>query len=78
VPVINLAQWPLEAALFDGDAAAGPIPTIFTEDPEATRSALETGAAKAHHDLQRVAKALFMPEMINFKESLSIVRKPRY
>jgi hypothetical protein len=77
VPVIDLAHWPLEAALFDGDAAAGPIPTIFSEDPEATRSALETGAAKAHHDLQRVAKALFMPETISLEDGINIVRKPR-
>jgi hypothetical protein len=77
VPVIDLAQWPMEAALFDGGTAADPIPTIFSEDPEATRSALETGAAKAHHDLQRVAKALFMPEMISLEDGINIVRKPR-
>jgi hypothetical protein len=73
MPVIDLARWPLEAALFDGDAAAGPIPTIFSEDPEATRSALEAGAAKAHHDLQRVAKA----KTVSLEDAINIVRKPR-
>jgi hypothetical protein len=77
VPVICLALWPLEAALFDGEAAAGPIPTVFSEDPEATRLALEAGAVKAHHDLQRAAKAFFMPEMVSLDEAHGLVKKPR-
>ena len=33
VPAILLGSWLLEAALWDGDVIAGPVPTIFAEDP---------------------------------------------
>jgi uncharacterized membrane protein len=29
-----LGSWELEAALWDGDVMAGPVPTIFAEDPK--------------------------------------------
>ena len=32
VPTVCLAQWPLEASMWDGDVIAGPVPTLFTED----------------------------------------------
>jgi hypothetical protein len=42
VPTICLAQWPMEAALWDGDLIAGPVPTLFTEEVEAgTKAILE-------------------------------------
>ena len=34
MPTICLAQWPLEAAMWDGDLIAGPVPTLFTEEVE--------------------------------------------
>jgi hypothetical protein len=42
VPTICLAQWPMEATLWDGDVIAGPVPTLFTEEVEAgTKAILE-------------------------------------
>jgi hypothetical protein len=42
VPTICLAQWPMEATLWDGDLIAGPVPTLFTEEVEAgTKAILE-------------------------------------
>ncbi len=40
VPTICLAQWPMEATLWDGDVIAGPVPTLFTEEVEAGRKAI--------------------------------------
>jgi hypothetical protein len=77
VPVINLGQWPLEATLYEGEKTAGPVPTLFSEDPEASRSALEAGVVKAHQDYQRAAKCFLMPETINLAEAMAIVKKPR-
>jgi hypothetical protein len=77
IPVVNLAEWQLDVSLFDGDVAAGPIPTLFADDPEATRTSLEAGAAKAHHDLQRIARCFFMPETIALEDAFQIVKKPR-
>jgi hypothetical protein len=36
VPTVELAVWGLEATLFDGEIAAGPVPVLFSEEPEAT------------------------------------------
>jgi len=42
IPTICLAQWPMEATLWDGDVIAGPVPTLFTEEVEAgTKAILE-------------------------------------
>jgi hypothetical protein len=30
MPSIELALWNLEAAMFDGDEAAGPVPVLFS------------------------------------------------
>jgi hypothetical protein len=77
VPVIDLGQWPLEATLFEGDKTAGPVPTLFSEDPEASKAALEAGAVNAHKDYQRAAKCFLMPETINLDEACAVVKKPR-
>jgi hypothetical protein len=78
IPVINLGQWPLEASLFEGDSTAGPVPTLFSEDPEAARSALEANVAKAHQDYQRAAKCFLMPETVNLVDAMAVIKKPRY
>jgi hypothetical protein len=77
VPTVELATWSLDATLFDGEHAAGPVPVLFSEDPEASLTALEGAAAKAHSDLQKVAKCFFMPEYIKLEEALHVVKKPR-
>jgi hypothetical protein len=76
--VVNLAEWELNATLFDGDIAAGPVPTLFADEPEVSRTALENGVAKAHHDLQRVARCFFMPETVTLEDACQLVKKPRY
>jgi hypothetical protein len=76
--VVNLAEWQLNVPMFDGDIAAGPIPTLFADEPELSRTALEAGAAKAHHDLQRIAHCFFMPETVSLEDAFQIVKKPRY
>jgi hypothetical protein len=74
---VELATWPLEASLFDGDTAAGPVPLIFSEDPDSSRAALESNVAKAHADLQKVARCFYMPETIRLEDALNLVKKPR-
>jgi hypothetical protein len=78
IPVINLVEWPLEAAMFDGDACAGMFPAIFSEDPEATAEALIANPVTAHKDLQRAAKTFFMPETLDLEEAFTMLKKPRY
>jgi hypothetical protein len=77
VPVIWLATWDVGAKMFDGEIAAGPVPTIFSEDILATQEALASNYQRAHQDLQRAMKAFYMPELIGLDEALALVKKPR-
>jgi hypothetical protein len=77
VPTIELATWDVDAKLFDGGVAAGPVPTLFSEDAEATKEALKGNPQKAHQDLQRVMKSFFMPETVALEEALQLIKKPR-
>jgi hypothetical protein len=44
VPMICLAQWPMDGTGRDGDLIAGPVPTLFTEEAEAgIKAILVTG-----------------------------------
>ena len=72
-----LSSWDLEAALYDGEAAAGPIPTLFAEDAEAAMEAISSNPVKAHGDLQRMMKIFFMPETASPEEAVSMIKKPR-
>jgi hypothetical protein len=77
VPTVELAAWPLEASLFDGDIAAEPVPLIFSEEPDSSWAALESNMAKAHADLQKVARCFYMPETIHLEDALNLVKKRR-
>jgi hypothetical protein len=78
VPTVELALWNLGATLFEGEVAAGPVPVLFSDDPEASLTALESGTLKAHSDLQKIARTFFMPETVQLAEALNVVKKPRY
>jgi hypothetical protein len=77
VPTVELAVWSLEASLFDGEIAAGPVPVLFSEEPEATLAAVTANPGKAHYDVQKVARCFLMPETIRLDEASALVKKPR-
>jgi hypothetical protein len=77
MPSIELALWNLEATMFDGDEAAGPVPVLFSEEPEATRRAIATNLPKAHYDIQKVVRCFMMPEIIQLEDALAIIKRPR-
>jgi hypothetical protein len=56
---------------------AGPVPALFSKDAEASRESLDGNPARAHKDLQRVMKTLFMPELMDLEAAISLVKKPR-
>jgi len=72
-----IKAWPLEADLFDGDLAAGPIASLFSLDPAKTTTAIKDNILKAHWDLNKLAKAFFMPENLNKQDAFAYVKKPR-
>jgi len=41
--------------VFDRETAAGQVPTLFSEDLEASLRAIRANPAKARHDIQKLA-----------------------
>ena len=77
VPTIRLSAWPLQCDIFDGDAAAGPIPTLFSQEPDVTSQNILGNLSKAHNDLQRLAKVFFLMESVCQEDCPALLKKPR-
>jgi hypothetical protein len=77
VPTIAAATWPVECKLFEGENTAGPVPTMFADDIESSRSAIEANSRRGHQDLQRMMRMFLMPENILLEEAQAITKKPR-
>ena len=78
IPTVRVASWPIQADLFDGEAAGGPVPTLFSPDPDASLAAISGDVAKAHHDLQKLAKIFSAMENIDLSKCAALIKKPRY
>ena len=78
LPVIIIKLWPLEATLFDGEQLTGPVPSLYSEDPDAAQAAIKGDPLKAHWDLNKIAKSFFMVESVTATEALAVIKKPRY
>jgi len=63
--------------MFDGDEAAGLIPTLFAEDIEAARTAINSDVIKAHYDVNKLNRVLIMPEHLLMREALQLLKKNR-
>jgi hypothetical protein len=44
----------MNANMYDGVSTAGPVPTIFSDDQQATIDALVSDAAQAHKDVTKI------------------------
>jgi hypothetical protein len=64
--------------MFDGDLIAGPVPTMFAEDPEVTKDALKADIYKAHFDMAKFERVFLQPEHVVLGEAFEIVNEPRY
>ena len=74
---MRLQSWDLKACLFDGEHAAGPVPSLFTTDIEATLQAIAAEPKKTHWDCQRLAKIFFTMESISLGDCTALLKKPR-
>jgi hypothetical protein len=54
LPTVQLQTWELNANLYDGASTAGPVPTIFSDDQQATIDALVGDPAQAHKDVMKI------------------------
>ena len=77
VPAIKLGSWPVNAHLFNGEAAAGPCPVLFSSDIEAASEAISLNPGRAHTDVMRINRVFLSLESIPMKEALNVIKKPR-
>ena len=52
-------SWPLSAEMWDGETLAGPIPTLFSEDPIEAMENIKKEPAKMHWDLSKLYKVKY-------------------
>jgi len=74
---VLVGSWDLNALLFDGDQAAGMVPTLFTEDEDATLKAIAADPLKIHWDVQKINRLFFIPEGLSLKDACTLLKKPR-
>ena len=77
IPVMMLKSWPAESVLFDGDIMAGPVPSLFSENPESSPAGIMAEPRKAHWDLMKICRLLIMPEIMSLEDALAFIKKPR-
>jgi len=78
VPTVLLAEWNIEANMWDGEILAGPVPTFYAENAAEARAAFMADQIKGHADILKMERIFFMPEVIGLEEALALVKKPRY
>ena len=66
---MQLQTWDLNANLYDGATTAGPVPTLFSDDQQATIDALVADPAQAHKDVVKINR---------YNISYSIPKKFKY
>ena len=64
--------------MFDGEQMAGPVPSLYSEDPDSTLAGILSDPLKCNWDLNKIYRAFFMAEAITQKDALTFMKKPRY
>jgi len=75
---VCIASWSLKATMFDGEVVGGPVPLLFSPNPDAAKAALVADPAKAHKDIVKINRSLLAWEFVLLKDSAAIMKKPRY
>ena len=76
-PVVGLGMWSLEAEYFDNDVMSGVVPTLYSDDPEASERAILADQARAKKDLESLNRVFFVPETVTLDSAIKITKKPR-
>lgn len=77
VATVALAKFPLLTPLFDGRQCAGPVPILFSEDPDFTLDWMNGHAADAHAACQALAARYLAVENLSAKEAVAYISNPR-
>ena len=56
---------------------AGPVPSLYSDDPDASLAGITSDPLKSHWDLQKISKSFFMAETVTVAEAVTMLKKPR-
>ena len=76
LPTVQLQTWELNANLYDGTSTAGPVPTIFSDDQQATIDALVGDPAQAHKDVMKINRYKQLYVFKNWNSDPYSLQKP--
>ncbi len=77
MPSIQVESWNLTASMWDSKHISGLVPTLFAESVAAATEALMSSPGKAHGDVAKINKAVFIPEELSLVEAVAFLKKPR-
>ena len=77
VATVALARFPILTRAFDGRTCAGPVPVLFSENPDTLLDWLNNDVEHAHVICQSVAARYLCVENISVKEALTYLAIPR-
>ena len=63
--------------LFYGDQLAGPVPSLYSDDPDAALAGILSDPLKSHWDLQKISKSFFLAETVTVSEAMAVIKKTR-
>ena len=72
-----MKSWPLHASLFDGELAAGLVPTLFAEESDSAIDSLNKDLVKTHADISKINRIFFVAEHVSLTEAQGLLKKPR-
>ena len=71
-------SWDMDSTLFDGELLATPVPTLFSENIEASNTSVLADPLKLHWDMMKICKCFIMYESMSVVEAQAYIKKPRY
>jgi hypothetical protein len=74
---IRVASWPISCEMISSGETTGPKPTLFSPEPEATRSSIADSGSQMEADLSRIYRALLTFESVNMAEARQLIYTPR-
>ena len=75
---VLVKTWDMDSTLFDGELLAGPVPTLFSENVEASNTSVLADPLKLHWDMMKICKCFIMYESMSVVEAQAYIKKPRY
>jgi len=77
IPTVHIKSWSLKCTTFDGDKAAGLVPTLFAADPDNIAGTLDKMWIGLQHDINKLNRAIFTPEGVTIRDAQALLKKPR-